>query len=242
MCYKILDKKKVGFFLGLLENDGSIQVNPCKKRYLQFRVIIKMKYTPKNHEMLSQIRDFLGFFKIYIRNNFILLVENDHKQLKKLIKLIDFYGLLLTKVRHKYLIFKYALENNITYSEWIIINNNINSLPYKTIQEYSFDDIMKYPYLNDWLLGFIQAKSCFYIRKSGTHSFSISQKDDLVIIQIIKEIFLLPNKIQIKSNNLYFIESYNRQSIEKIIDFCKDNLKGEKKLQFNEFISKFYTI
>tara|TARA_R110001592_G_scaffold150202_4_gene376012 strand:+ start:15821 stop:16561 length:741 start_codon:yes stop_codon:yes gene_type:complete len=246
MHYKNIDKNIFAFFLGLLEGDGSIQVNHWKKKYLQFRVIIKMKYTPKNHEMLSNIRDSLGIFKLHIRNNFVILVEDDKKQLKLLVKLIDssnsLSGLLLTKVRIRYSLFKYALENNITYSELSLIQNNSEWLVYKNIKEYSLEELMTYTHLESWLLGFIEAESCFCIRKNGNHSFSISQKDELIIIELIKNLFKLPNKIQIKTNNLYLIETYNRKSLKIIIDFCQDKLKGEKRIQFNTFASLFYKI
>ena len=55
------------FFLGLLEGDGSIQVNHWKKRSLQFRIIIKLKYTDANYAMCAKIREELGIMNLHIR-------------------------------------------------------------------------------------------------------------------------------------------------------------------------------
>ena len=81
------------FFLGLLEGDGSIQVNHWKKRNLQFRIIIKLKYTPANYNMLVELRETLGCMNVRINKGFVLLVENDQIKLQSIIKLIDKHGL-----------------------------------------------------------------------------------------------------------------------------------------------------
>ena len=67
-----MNNNDIAFFIGLLEGDGSIQVNHWREKYLQFRVVIKLKYTEKNHEMLSEIRNQLDMFNIHVRNNCVL--------------------------------------------------------------------------------------------------------------------------------------------------------------------------
>lgn len=48
------------FFVGLLEGDGSIQVNHWKKKNLQYRILIKQKNEPLNYEMLSKVKKIYG--------------------------------------------------------------------------------------------------------------------------------------------------------------------------------------
>jgi len=228
------------FFIGLLEGDGSIQVNHWRKRSLQFRVVIKLKYTQYNHKMLSLIRDELGIFKVHIRKDFVLLIEDDRRQLLKLIELIDtFNGFLLVKTRKKYHFFKYALMHRITFSEYFAIKCNPDWFGYNKIVPFDYNEILTKPFFNDWLCGFIEAEGCFCIRKNNNHSFSISQKDEFDIIKSIKYKFLLPNKIQQKANGLYVIETYNRASLNRIITFCDTKLKGEKQKSLDYFKTFF---
>ena len=80
------------FFLGLLEGDGSIQVNHWRKRILQFRILIKLKYTEDNYRMLTEIGDELNIVNVHIRNDYVLLIEDEKRKLKLLIKRIDLFG------------------------------------------------------------------------------------------------------------------------------------------------------
>jgi len=122
MKYKFKNSKsnleRLYFFLGLLEGDGSIQVNHWKKRYLQFRIVIKLKNTTANYEMLAEFRDFFNpIFNLTVskNNQNILLMQNDQRKLKLFICLIESYtqGFLLTKYRKRYSFFCYALSKKI---------------------------------------------------------------------------------------------------------------------------------
>jgi hypothetical protein len=48
------------FWVGLMDGDGSIQVNHWKQRCLQFRLVIKLANTEANYEMLQMIADTIG--------------------------------------------------------------------------------------------------------------------------------------------------------------------------------------
>lgn len=48
------------FFIGLLEGDGSIQVNHWKIKYLQYRFVIKLSDKPFNYDMLLTIKKYYG--------------------------------------------------------------------------------------------------------------------------------------------------------------------------------------
>lgn len=55
----MLKKNFNWFIVGLLDGDGSIQVNNWKKKYLQNRIMIKLKKTPSNIKMLTEIKNYL---------------------------------------------------------------------------------------------------------------------------------------------------------------------------------------
>jgi hypothetical protein len=231
-----MNNNDIAFFIGLLEGDGSIQVNHWREKYLQFRVVVKLKYSEKNHEMLSDMRNQLDMFNIHVRNNCVLLVEDDQQKLKKFIKLVNLFGgLLLTKCRKRFCFFEYALVNKITVLEYTAIKSNPTWFGYNNIKPFNVNELINRACFNDWLIGFFEAESCFCIRKNNNHSFSIGQKGELEVINAIKHKFLMPNKVQCKSNDFFLIETYNRACLNRIITFCDNKLKGQKHIQYLEF-------
>jgi len=108
------------FFLGLLEGDGSIQVNHWKKRSLQFRIIIKLKYTCANYAMCAEIRQQLGIMNLHIRRGYVIMVEDHRDRLLSIMAIIDKYGLLLTHKRRQY-----AFLNIVTTIKSPIVNMHI---------------------------------------------------------------------------------------------------------------------
>lgn len=229
-----INNSLLNFTLGLLMGNGSFQINHWKKKYLQYRIIIKLKYHIYNLKMLQNIRDSFNIGNINVNNKFVLWIINDKKQILYFINLIINKSILKisTKQYLKILKMKYGIINNISYSEYhfleeknswtfsLSINNNIDLLS----EEYKW-----------WLCGFVEAEGCFCIRKNKNLSFSIGQKNNLVLINLIKLFFNLPNKLREKEN-FFIIETYNKKSIIKIIEFFNNyNLKGEKKESFELF-------
>lgn len=221
--------------------DGSFQINHWKKKYLQYTIIIKLKNHSKNILMLQNLRTQYNIGTINIRSNFVIWAINNKKDIKKFLDLIHNNPLLNLKLKTKIKILKmiYCLNNNMSYNEYQYLNEKEklnewiwpfpkpNYLDKKPI----FDNDSKY-----WLTGFIEAEGCFSVRSNGNQSFSIGQKEDKIILESIKEWFLLPNKIQVKKGNFYVIETYSLQKCLLIIDFI-DNYKlhGEKVLSFDIF-------
>ena len=74
---KTLDKLKISqeidieifyqFFVGLIDGDGSIQVYHNQKNHFIFRVIIKLKNTKANEDLLIIIKNKLNIGNLYIR-------------------------------------------------------------------------------------------------------------------------------------------------------------------------------
>jgi hypothetical protein len=236
---KSIKKAYQQFFLGLLEGDGSIQVNHWRKRSLQFRIVIKLKYTHANYAMCAEIREQLGIMNLHIRRGFIIMVEDHRVRLLSIMAIIDKHGLLLTHKRRQYAFFKYCYNNKITYSEYAHIKDLKNSwLGFNSINDYSSDQLLEFSHWPNWLIGFTEAEGCFCIRSNGIHSFSISQKDGSEVLTAIKKTFKIPNKVR-STSRLYFLETYAGVVLQNICNFYSSSrvigLLGEKQIQYKTF-------
>ena len=101
------------FFVGLFDGDGSIQVNHYKFKYLQFRLVIKLKILEDNINILNNIKYNLGG-NIKINKDFVLWIINDIKDIIKFIELFNKYPLItlnkklqLAFIKSIYYIYKY---------------------------------------------------------------------------------------------------------------------------------------
>ena len=240
------------FFLGLLEGDGSIQVNHWKKTYLQFRIIIKLKETRENYQMCVMLRNKLGIMNLRIRKGSIILVEDHKQKLPKVMQLIEKNGLITEKRKTQYAFFKYCFSSQIQISEYLWIKQHFQKwvdwqFPDGQLLEFQASSIQELAYFPDWLCGFVEAEGSFCVRKNGTHSFSIAQKGEKQTILAIQAFWKIPNKVQKKSNDLYAIETSNRHTIRRVIEFfqkgCIDHrnrrLLGSKASQFDQFSQSY---
>jgi hypothetical protein len=91
-------------------------------------------------------------------------------------------------------------------------------------------------YFKSWLSGFIEAEGCFSIRKNKPNSFSIGHKDDIYILEAIKQFFVASNKVRITDPAFYFLEIYKKETLHKIINHCRAYpLLGEKANSLHKF-------
>jgi len=188
------------FFIGLLEGDGSVQVNHWKKKYLQYRIIIKLKYSDENYKMLAYIRDTLKIMNLHVRKNWVLLVEDDKKKFRAIRNIIDKHGLILTLKRKQYAFFCYCIDNDVKYSEYLYIKSNLDgwlqgSTRGDALKHLSANLILTLNSFENWLCGFIEAEGCFSLRKSQNHSFSVGQNDGFEVLTAIQSYFQLPNRV-----------------------------------------------
>jgi len=225
------------FWVGLMDGDGSIQVNHWRRKSLQYRLIIKLSNKKSNYNMLIEIAKVIGgTVKITGKNNDVIWVVNKKEQVEKIIKIYETYPPLTSKkicqlaflnaslvsndVDNYFFNRKSKYENQLT-----IINSNI---------EFNMPS-----YFKAWLSGFIEAEGCFSIRKSNNNSFSIGQNDDVYLINAIKQYFEVNNKIRNPYAKFYLLEIYKKEALLKIMDhFYEYPLLGEKKESLNKFSEK----
>ena len=225
------------FWVGLMDGDGSIQVNHWRQKSLQYRLIIKISNIQSNYKMLVQIAKIIGgTVRVTGKGKDVIWVVNKKQEVEEIIKIYDTYPPLTSRKICQLAFLKtsltqtsvenYLLNRNLKYHQQLnIINSNID---------------FKLPmYFKVWLSGFIEAEGCFSIRKSNNHSFSIGQNDDLYLIEAIKLYFEATNKVRNPYGKFYALEIYKKEVLLNIISHCTNYpLLGEKLESLKKFNQK----
>jgi uncharacterized protein (DUF433 family) len=220
------------FWVGLMDGDGSIQVNHWRKQSLQYRLVIKLSNLKSNYNMLVEVAKVIGgTVRITGKKADVIWVVNKKEEIMEVIQILDSYPPLTSKkiCQLAFLktcltetsVKKYLYTRDTKFKEQsAIINANFN-VP---------------SYFKAWLSGFIEAEGCFSIRKTKAHSFSIGQNDDVYLIDAIKQYFEISNKVRNPYGNFYFIEVYKKQVLAKIVAHCTNYpLLGEKLESLKKF-------
>lgn len=230
------------FWVGLMDGDGSIQVNHWRKKNLQYRLVIKLKYTQPNHNMLQLISKYIGGYVRIITNknkSEVLWIENNKKNIIKIIEIFKVYTPLTFRLFHQLKFLNDCLLNNDVHLYLKNRNKKYNQLGYRFL---SIEELIKLPHWNEWLSGFIEAEGCFSIRKIGTFSFSIGQKNEQILLQAIKKFFDIKSEVKHRKKTIDFfiLETYNKNNIFKICNHLKKyHLLGEKAISLNRICDKF---
>ena len=215
------------FWVGLMDGDGSIQVNHWRNKSLQYRLIIKLSNLKSNYNMLIRIAKVIGgTVRITGKDADVIWVVNKKEEVEKIIKIYNIYPPLTSRNICQLAFLKaclietsiesYLLNRNLKYNEQPnIIKSNVNfSAP---------------SYFKGWLSGFIEAEGCFSIRNNNNHSFSIGQNNDFYLINAIKQFLGASNKIRNPYGKFYFLEIYKKLILLNIINHCTNYpLLGEK--------------
>jgi len=209
------------FWVGLMDGDGSIQVNHWRKQYLQYRLVIKLLNNDFNHKMLIKIGTIIGGqVRIINKGKDVIWVVDKKENIIQIIKIFALFPLLTSKKICQLDFLKKCLEQDSI--NWYLLNRDnkyskqleiINSNPFKM-----FNIKLDSDYLKTWLSGFVEAEGCFSIRLKNNHSFSIGQNNDIYLINLIKEFFGATNKVRHPYKNFYSIEIYKKEILNKIIN------------------------
>lgn len=224
------------FWVGLMDGDGSIQVNHWRNKYLQYRLIIKLKNDPENLKMLNIIKLNLGgIVRISKKEDQILWVVDHKRSVIQIIKVFELYPPLTLRLKAQLNFLLQCLESNDV--SFYLKNRDLKYLNVpRSISKAGSNSII---YFNEWLSGFIEAEGCFSIRKNGNHSFSIGQKNDKDIIEKIKNYFnIISNirKIPLNNGEFFLLETYRKTTLESVILHCENYpLIGQKNVSFNLF-------
>jgi hypothetical protein len=223
------------YWVGLMDGDGSIQVNHWRYKNLQYRLVIKLKYCSENLSMLNLIGSYIGGRVRIIENNkFVIWVVDNRKQIHKIIEIFIKYPPLTTRLRAQLAFMLECFEQNNV--EWYLNARN-NKYLNSNVEILNIDN----SYFNEWLSGFIEAEGSFSIRTtSNKYSFSIGQNDDKYILDKIKNHFYITNQVRKINDRFWIIEVFKKSTLINIINHCIEYpLLGEKKLSFTKFRDLF---
>lgn len=230
------------WLVGFTDGDGTFIIYKTRNTYSLAYKLGQNKY---NKRILYYIKKNIGVGSVHEEKNTKMAqysVYSREKIGKYILPIFDKYPLLTSKY-YDYEKFKkvyYILEDiNLSIIEKnkliediieLKINDNyISPVWYNNINNTNI--ISK-----EWLIGFIEAEGSFIITKNGknyVHKFSICQKRDKHLLKTIKLILNINTKIYYNnSDKCNYLETKSKKSIEKIIDYVENNLKGVKSLEF----------
>ena len=227
------------FWVGLMDGDGSIQVNHWRRKLLQYRLIIKLSNSKSNYNMLIKIAKVLGgTVRITSKDKDVIWVVNRKQDIQEIIKIFDFYPPLTSRTICQLAFLKACLTETSLNTYFCSRKKKYDNQP--TIIESNINSCIPI-HFKAWLSGFIEAEGCFSLRKSNNHSFSIGQNDDIYLIHFIKQYFNIDNKIRNLNRKFYLLEVYNKKTLYNIINHCNSYpLLGEKLESLNKFSKKIF--
>lgn len=253
------------YLVGLIEGDGWFSVSK-KGKYIMYEFGIEVSI--RDIQLIYKIKKLLGVGTIYIRNksnsnnrnsenlnvessllsknvrnNVIFRIRNKSHLKNIIIPIFDKFPMFTNK-QYDYIRFRSLLLSNtiysnelLTYIRPIIVSNNL-------------ENILSTSYFPAWLVGFIEAESCFSIYKplnslSNIASFEISQTNEEVIILAARDFIGLSHKLQVDKTNNYRLKVSSVRAVEKVIKFMSRapiKLQGYKKLQYNIWLKNIRNI
>lgn len=224
-----------------------------------------------NLRLLYYIKKQLGVGYI-IKDNFKgQFIISDRNKLKYIIFPIFDQNSLLTNKKINFLLFKKAyfiLENtNLTPDEkdktLLIIRDiikrgqtaqGVRLVPSEGWTRAFFDlkyvNNIKSVLTKAWIVGFIETKGKFYLVSKDDDSykivngFSLMQKYDGLVLEVIRSILHIPNKVKYNPDyNLYILNTTNSRGILNIKNYLQGTMKGMKALSlrlWSRALSKKY--
>jgi len=243
-CLINVDKEYLKmFWVGLMDGDGSIQVNHWRKKSLQYRLVIKLSNLTSNYNMLIKIAKVVGgSVRITGKDKEIIWVVNKKETIQEIIKIFNIYPPLTSKKICQLKFMKECMVRNSV--DWYLLNRNNKYNDQQSIINSDMfgleKGILTLPnYFKGWFSGLIEAEGCFSIRKSNNHSFSIGQNDDIYLMNVIKEYLATTNVVRNPYRNFYFLEIYKKETLKTILNhFNNYPLLGEKSESLHKWKQK----
>jgi hypothetical protein len=232
------------FFVGLMDGDGSIQVNHWRSKNLQYRMVIKLSNLPENVCMLNKMKAVIGgSVRFDQKGSFILWVTDSKDLIFSIITIFDQFPPLTTRLKCQLCFLKscLALKGNPKDNVYWYLQNREHKYKHAFILQ-SAENMLNLVYIHAWISGFTEAEGCFTLRANSNNSlsFSISQKIDYEVLRLFS-IYLktknLPRLVNTQNNKEFYIfETGSKQSLQNVCaHFNKYPLLGAKFEQFQLF-------
>lgn len=214
------------YWVGLLDGEGSIEVNHWRKKVLQYRIKIKLINSQENENMLKLLSKHVGG-RVLSDLKYVRWVEDDKKRIKELLNILEEFPPLTKRINSQIKFMKECFKHNNL--DLYFLNRNFkysNYLPY---------DFSSFPsYYPSWLSGYIEAEGSF--SKKKVKSLTIGEKGDKEVLESIKKYFKIENKIYSKNNNLFLFKVYKSSILLNILEHIDQfPLLGAKNNSFQTF-------
>lgn len=236
-----INAKDLWYILGLIEGDGSFS---CYKEKNLIRVEMVLTLEIADIKLLYWLKKKLGYgvVKTLKHSNQKDSVARYIIRSKEFLtnNILSWYNeyppLTLNKMKRV----KYVKDCLETKS--ILIKNFISSD--SEVNNYS-ENINEY--INDWLIGFIEAEGSFYfVERSGklVAEFNLGQMREKGLLNFLrKQMGLsLKNKVSVKKSGYCILTAVSLKDIQAVIDFMYNSdrvrLRGLKKVKFLKWISE----
>lgn len=216
------------FFVGLMDGDGSIQVNHWRNSCLQFRMVIKLAYLPSNYRMLNRISKCIGG-RVLIEpsGEFVRWVVDDKNVIINIVKIFDQYPPLTTRLKCQLAFLKSCLAlqgSPISNTNWMLQYREHkfkHAFIVPSAQQLFNDTKNNRSYLLAWISGFIEAEGCFTLRTNSSNvlSFSIGQNNDQHLLEFLKLFFQTDSNVRLVKNNKKVSKMSTNKKVQKNHDF-----------------------
>lgn len=253
------------YLVGLIEGDGWFSISK-KGKYIMYEFGIEVSI--RDIQLIYKIKKLLGVGTVYIRNksnsnkknsedlnvessllsknvrnNVIFRIRNKSHLKSIIIPIFDKFPMFTNK-QYDYIRFRSLLLSNTIYSKELLTYIR------PTISSNNLENILSTSYFPAWLVGFIEAESCFSIYKpldslSNIASFEISQTNEEVIILAARDFIGLSHKLQVDKTNNYRLKVSSVRAVENVIKFMSRapiKLQGYKKLQYKIWLKNMRNI
>ncbi len=113
------------FWVGLMDGDGSLQVNHWRKKSLQYRLVIKLKNDREKYNLflLQRIQKSIGgSVRIVSSNRFVIWVENHKSKISKIVQIFDQYPPYTKRLYNQYRFYLESLKRNSV--DWYLENRD----------------------------------------------------------------------------------------------------------------------
>jgi hypothetical protein len=242
------------WLVGITDGDGcfSFSVNKSSKYSPIWNCTFKIGQSKYNLRLLYYIKKNLEIGKINLKSGKSMAeyrIRDRKILLNYIVPIFDKYPLYSTK-QFYYLRWKKALEILENESLTIIEKNEKLNLLKQQIPECNYiSAAWKIDKPSDsWIYGFTEAEGSFFITLKGktskginriVHSFGITQKLDIIILQFLRSKFHISAKVITNEKLIHKLETTNFRSLQTIKLFFLNKLKGMKSVEYRIWSRSF---